>query len=44
MLIDLINNYKNIYSCNVFMMAFIRIIYVTVFMKIVCIIAFHTNC
>ena len=44
MLIDLINNYKNIYSCNVCMMTFIRIIYITVFMKIVCIIVFHTNC
>ena len=35
MLIDLINGYKNIYSRNVCMM---------VFMKIVCIMVFHTNC
>ena len=35
MLIDLINNYKNIYSRNVGMMVFIRIVCIMVFIRII---------
>ena len=39
-IIDLINNYKNVYSRNVCIIVFIRIVCIMVFMKIVYVIVF----